>query len=229
MDKERIFSVAVDGPAGAGKSTVARGAAKRLGIVYVDTGAMYRAMGLKALRLGVPADSEERVLPILDDTEITLRFIAGEQHIFLDGEDVTGLIRTQEVSNAASKISAIPAVRRKMVAIQQKLAEGVSLTMDGRDICSYVLPGAEYKFFVTASPDARTARRYKELSEKGTLGSMTFNDLLVEMHERDARDSGRDCMPLKKAPDAVLIDTTYMSIEESIDALLHYIDRASEA
>ncbi len=229
MDKKRIFSVAVDGPAGAGKSTVAKGAAKRLGIVYVDTGAMYRAMGLKALRLGVPADCEERVLPILDATEITLRFISGEQHIFLDGEDVTGLIRTQEVSNAASKISAIPAVRRKMVAIQQKLAEGVSLTMDGRDICSYVLPDAEYKFFVTASPDARTARRYKELSEKGALGGMTFNDLLVEMHERDARDSGRDCMPLKKAPDAVLIDTTYMSIDESIEALLHYIPRDPEA
>lgn len=221
--EQRIFSVAIDGPAGAGKSTVAKGVAKRLGIVYVDTGAMYRAMGLKALRLGVPADSEQAVLPILGPTDITLGFEGGQQHVYLDGEDVTGLIRTQEVSNAASKISAIPAVRRKMVDLQQKLAKGVSLTMDGRDICMYVLPDAEYKFFVTASPDARTSRRYKELSEKGTLGGMTFNDLLIEMHERDARDSGRDCMPLKKAPDAILIDTTYLGIEESIDAVMRYI------
>ncbi|MBO4562503.1 MAG: (d)CMP kinase [Clostridia bacterium] len=220
---ERIFSVAIDGPAGAGKSTVAKGVAKRLGIVYVDTGAMYRAIGLKTVRLGIPSDDAEKVGAILPDTEVTLGFIDGVQHVFLDGEDVSGLIRTQEVSNAASKVSAIPEVRFKMVELQQKLAENTSLTMDGRDICQYVLPNAEYKFFVTASPDARTSRRYKELSEKGTLGGMTFNELLVEMNERDKRDSGRDCMPLKKAPDAILIDTTYMNIEESIDAVMRYI------
>ena len=222
--EKRIFSVAIDGPSGAGKSTVAKGVAKRLGIVYVDTGAMYRAMGLKAVRLGVEADCAERVLPILDDTDITLRFIEGTQHVYLDGEDVSGLIRTQEISNAASKISAIPEVRRKMVALQQKLAEDTSLTMDGRDICSYVLPDAEFKFYVTASPEQRTARRYRELKEKGTLGNMTFGELLLEMAERDKRDSGRDCMPLKKAPDAILIDTTYMTIEESIDAVMRHIN-----
>ena len=218
-----IFSVAIDGPAGAGKSTVAKGVAKRLGIVYVDTGAMYRAMGLKTIRLGLPSDDAERVVPILEETSVALEFKDGTQHVLLDGEDVSGLIRTQEVSNAASKVSAIPEVRFKMVKLQQQLAKNTSLTMDGRDICQYVLPQAEYKFFVTASPDARTLRRYKELLEKGTLGAMTFNELLVEMHERDTRDSGRDCMPLKKAPDAILIDTTYMSIEESIDAVMRHI------
>lgn len=221
--EKRVFSVAIDGPSGAGKSTVAKGVAKRLGIVYVDTGAMYRAMGLKAVRLGIPADCEEKVLPILDGTDITLGFIDGAQHIYLDGEDVSGLIRTQEISNAASKISAIPAVRQKMVALQQKLAENTSLTMDGRDICMYVLPNAEYKFFITASPEQRTARRYRELKEKGTLNGMTFNELLLEMIERDKRDSSRECMPLKKAPDAILIDTTYMTIEQSIDAVMRYI------
>lgn len=220
---KKVFSVAIDGPAGAGKSTVAKGVAKRLGIVYVDTGAMYRAIGLKTIRLGISSDDAEKVVPILDSTEVKLAFMDGVQHIYLDGEDVSGLIRTQEVSNAASKVSAIPEVRFKMVELQQKLAEDTSLTMDGRDICQYVLPNAEYKFFVTASPDARTSRRYKELIEKGTLGGMTFNELLLEMHERDQRDSGRDCMPLKKAPDAILIDTTYMSIEESIDAVMRYI------
>ncbi|MBO4848723.1 MAG: (d)CMP kinase [Clostridia bacterium] len=221
--EEKIYSIAIDGPAGAGKSTVAKGVAKRLGIVYVDTGAMYRAIGLKTIRAGIPSDDAEKVGAILDGTEVTLGFIDGVQHVFLDGEDVSGLIRTQEVSNAASKVSAIPAVRFKMVELQQKLAKNTSLTMDGRDICQYVLPDAEYKFFVTASPDARTLRRYKELSEKGTLGGMTFNELLVEMAERDKRDSGRDCMPLKKAPDAVLIDTTYLDIEGSIEAVMRYI------
>ncbi len=218
-----IFSVAIDGPAGAGKSTVAKGVAKRLGIVYVDTGAMYRAVGLKTIRLGIPSDDEERVVPILDDTDVSLVFSEGLQHILLDGEDVTGLIRTQEVSNAASKVSAIPAVRHKMVKLQQKLAENTSLTMDGRDICMYVLPNAQYKFFVTASPEARTLRRYKELEEKGKLEGMNFNELLLEMAERDKRDSGRDCMPLKKAPDAILIDTTYMDVETSIQTVLNHI------
>ena len=222
MDKS-IFSVAIDGPAGAGKSTVAKGVAKRLGIVYVDTGAMYRAIGLKTLRLGIPSDDAGEVVKILDSTSVTLGFKDGVQHVFLDGEDVSGLIRTQEVSNAASKVSAIPDVRHKMVELQQKLAENTSLTMDGRDICSYVLPNAKYKFYVTASPEQRTSRRFRELKEKGQLGGMTFNELLLEMNERDKRDSGRDCMPLKKAPDAILIDTTYMTIEGSVDAVMKYI------
>lgn len=220
---KNIYSIAIDGPAGAGKSTVAKGVAERLGIVYVDTGAMYRAIGLKTLRLGIPSDDEKAVEPILDSTSVTLEFKDGAQHIFLDGEDVTGLIRTQDVSNAASKVSAIPAVRYKLVELQRKLAEGTSLAMDGRDIGNYVLPNAEYKFFVTASPEQRAARRYRELREKGRLNGMTFNELYLEMVERDKRDSGRECMPLKKAPDAVLVDTTYLTIEESIQTVLRYI------
>lgn len=220
---KEYFSVAIDGPSGAGKSTVAKGVAKKLGIVYVDTGAMYRAVGLKTIRLGIPSDDAPSVIPLLPSTEVSIGFSDGAQHIYLDGEDVTGLIRTQEVSNAASKVSAIPEVRAKLVELQQKLAENTSLTMDGRDICSYVLPGAKYKFFVTASPEQRTIRRYRELEEKGQLKGMSFNELLLEMYERDKRDSGRDCMPLKKADDAILIDTTYLSIDDSISSVLKYI------
>lgn len=221
--EKKCFAVAIDGPSGAGKSTVAKGIAKRLGIVYVDTGAMYRAIGLKTVRLGIPSDDANKVIPILDGTDVTLKFIDGLQHVILDGEDVTGLIRTQEVSNAASKVSAIPDVRFKLVELQRKLAENTSVSMDGRDICSYVLPNAKYKFFVTASPDARTIRRYRELEKKGQLGDMTFNELLMEMIERDRRDAGRDCMPLKKAPDAILVDTTYLDVEQSTDAVMRYI------
>lgn len=221
--ENKIYSIAIDGPAGAGKSTVAKSIAGKLGIVYVDTGAMYRAIGLKTLRLGIPSDEAEAVKPILDTTDVTIKFEDGVQHVYLDGEDVSGLIRTQDVSNAASKVSAIPEVRYKMVELQKKLAENTSLTMDGRDIGTHVLPGAKYKFFVTASPEARTSRRYKELLEKGRLNGMTFNELLLEMHERDKRDSGRECMPLKKAPDAILIDTTYLDIEGSVAACLRMI------
>ena len=221
--ENRIYSIAIDGPAGAGKSTVAKGVAKRLGIVYVDTGAMYRAIGLKTIRLGIPSDDAEKVVSILPDTIVSIRFEDGVQHVLLDGEDVSGLIRTQEVSNAASKVSAIPEVRYKLVELQQKLAEETSVAMDGRDIGTHVLPGAKYKFFITASPEQRASRRYRELKENGRLGDMTYNALLLEMVERDKRDSGRDCMPLKKAPDAILIDTTYLDIEHSIEAVMRYI------
>lgn len=221
--ESRIFSIAIDGPAGAGKSTVAKGVAKRLGIVYVDTGAMYRAIGLKTVRRGIPSDDPAKVCPMLPDTDVSIRFADGVQHVLLDGEDVTGLIRTQEVSNAASKVSAIPEVRYKLVELQQKLAEHTSVAMDGRDIGTHVLPNSRYKFFVTASPEQRAARRFRELKENGRLGGMTFNELLLEIAERDKRDSGRECMPLKKAPDAILIDTTYLGIEESVDAVMRFI------
>lgn len=220
---EDIYSIAIDGPSGAGKSTIAKGLAKRLNIVYVDTGAMYRAVGLKVLRAGGSPDDTPFVIGLLPSTVVTIKFSEGVQRVFLDGEDVSGLIRTQEVSNAASKVSAIPEVRFKLVELQKKLAENTSVTMDGRDIGSYVLPGSRYKFYVTASPEARTIRRYRELEKKGALCGIGFNELLLEMIERDKRDSGRDCMPLKKAPDAILVDTTYLGIEESIDAVMKYI------
>ena len=221
--EDKLISIAIDGPASAGKSTVAKGVARRLGIVYVDTGAMYRAIGLKTVRLGIPSDDACAVIPLLPETDVTISFIDGIQHVFLDGEDVTGLIRTQEVSNAASKVSAVPEVRYKLVELQKKLAEKTSVAMDGRDIGTHVLPNAKYKFYVTASPEQRAARRFRELEKKGTLGAMNYNELLLEIIERDKRDSERDCMPLKRAPDAILIDTTYLDIESSVDAVMRYI------
>ncbi|MBQ7061443.1 MAG: (d)CMP kinase, partial [Clostridia bacterium] len=197
------FSVAIDGPAGAGKSTVAKRIAKRLGIIYVDTGAMYRALGLKALRLGIEPSDIENVLPMLPGTDISLDHIDGVQHIFLDGEDVSGLIRTEEVSQAASKISAIREVREKLVELQQALAEKTSVVMDGRDIGTVVLPHAKYKFYVTASAEVRAERRYREYEEKGKLDGRSFQNILAEIIERDDRDMNREVTPLRPAEDSV--------------------------
>ncbi len=214
--EQKRFSVAIDGPASAGKSTVAKGVSKQLGIIYIDTGAMYRAVALKAIRMGMTDFTSEEVEPILPDISIEIRFVEGEQHILLDGEDVNGLIRTQEVSNGASKVSAIPAVRLKLVELQRMLAQRDSVVMDGRDIGTYVLPNAEFKFYVTAEPEERARRRYKELEQKGQLNGISFDRLLEEIIERDERDSTREFVPLKQADDALLVDTTHMSIEESI-------------
>ena len=222
MNKD-VFSIAIDGPSGAGKSTIAKETAKRLGIIYVDTGAMYRAMGLKTIRAGINADDVESVCSILDGTDVTIEFRDGVQHVLLDNEDVSDVIRTQEVSNAASKVSAIPQVREKMVQLQRKIAEDKTVVMDGRDIGTNVLPGARFKFFVTASPEQRASRRYRELKQNGKLNGMTFNELLIEMIQRDERDSKRECNPLKKAADAILIDTTYMNIEQATAALLNKV------
>ena len=214
------FSVAIDGPAGAGKSTVAKRIAKRLGIIYVDTGAMYRALGLKALRLGIEPSDIENVLPMLPGTDISLDHIDGVQHIFLDGEDVTGLIRTEEVSQAASKISAIREVREKLVELQQALAEKTSVVMDGRDIGTVVLPHAKYKFYVTASAEVRAERRYREYEEKGKLDGRSYENILAEIIERDDRDMNREVTPLRPAEDSVIIDTSDLGIEESVAAVL---------
>ena len=184
---------------------------------------MYRALALKAIRLGITEFTPEEVEPILPDISIEIRFVNGEQHVMLDGEDVNGLIRTQEVSNGASKVSAIPAVRLKLVELQRRLAEKDSVVMDGRDIGTYVLPNAEHKFYVTADVEVRAERRYKELEQKGQLGGMSFEQLLQETKERDERDSNRAFVPLKQADDAVLVDTTHMSIEESIDYVISII------
>ncbi len=214
------FSVAIDGPAGAGKSTVAKRIAKRLGIIYVDTGAMYRALGLKALRLGIEPSDIENVLPMLPGTDISLDHIDGVQHIFLDGEDVSGLIRTEEVSQAASKISAIREVREKLVELQQALAEKTSVVMDGRDIGTVVLPHAKYKFYVTASAEVRAERRYREYEEKGKLDGRSYENILAEIIERDDRDMNREVTPLRPAEDSVIIDTSDLGIEESVAAVL---------
>lgn len=219
-----IINIAIDGPAGAGKSTIAKEIAKILKIVYVDTGAMYRAIGLKALRMEMdPADSKA-VIPMLSNTVVTIRYENGIQRIILDGEDVSDLIRTQEVSNAASVISTIPEVRLKLVDLQRELARSRDTIMDGRDIGTYVLPNTPYKFFLTASPEVRAKRRYLEYKEKGTLGCRSFEEILSEIIERDHRDSNREMAPLRPAEGAKIIDTSDMSIEEAVNAVLEGID-----
>ncbi|MBO4878989.1 MAG: (d)CMP kinase [Clostridia bacterium] len=212
--KNTVYAVAIDGPAGAGKSTVAKILAKRLHLVYVDTGAMYRALGLKALDLGIDPADREGVLPMLPDTVVTIGYVEGTQHIFLDGRDVTGLIRTEEVSQAASKISAIPEVREKLVELQRAIAEETSLVMDGRDIGTVVLPGAKYKFYITASAEVRAQRRYLEYEQKGKLDGRSFDDLLNEIKERDYRDMNREVAPLRPAEGAFIVDTSELGIEE---------------
>lgn len=210
--------IAIDGPSGAGKSTVAKLLATRLNIVYLDTGAMYRAMGLKALNCGVSPTDAEEVEKLLAVTEIDVKNIDGTQHVYLDGVDVSTLIREHRVSKAASDISAIPCVRFAMVELQRSLASKKDTVLDGRDIGTYVLPNADYKFFLTASADERANRRYKELIAKGE--ECTFEKIKQDIITRDYNDSHRALAPLKKADDATEIDTTEMTIEEVINKMI---------
>ncbi|MCQ2438219.1 MAG: (d)CMP kinase [Oscillospiraceae bacterium] len=214
---EKNYSVAIDGPSGAGKSTLARRCAERFGFLYVDTGAIYRTVGLAALRAGIAPDEPEQVLPLLTGLELDLRHSEDGQHMFLGNEDVNGLIRTPEVSAFASKVSAIAAVRAFLMDMQRSLAERNSVIMDGRDIGTVVLPQADIKVFLTASPEARAQRRLKELQAKGA--AISLEEVLRDMKERDERDSQRAAAPLKAAEDAVLLDTTELSLEQSIEAL----------
>ena len=200
--------IAIDGPSAAGKSTVAKLLAKELGIDYIDTGAMYRAIALKVMRQGVHTEDKAELAAFLASTDIDL---AGTQ-VLLDGEDVSGLIRTEEVSMQASKISAIPAVRGKLVTLQREIGERKSVVMDGRDIGSNVFPGAEYKFFITASPEVRAERRRLELSERGE--AVNFEDVLADIKKRDWDDSNRPLNPLVQTEDAVLIITDELGIGE---------------
>lgn len=211
MSNKEVFQIAIDGPSGAGKSTVAKAVARRLGIEYIDTGAMYRALGLKLLERGVAMDDEEAVRRVLAETEIDFR--AGS--IFLDGQAVEHLIRTPEVSMAASACSALPFVREKLVALQQQLGARKSVVMDGRDICAVVFPGARFKYFITASDEERAKRRYRELLEKGE--QTTFDEVLAAIRARDHNDMTRAASPLVKAADAEEIDTTGMSIDQVTD------------
>lgn len=215
-----MINIAIDGPAGAGKSTVARAVAKKLGILYLDTGAMYRAMALKAMREGIDPDDKEQVLPLLECTEIYAKNIGGTQHTYLDGEDVSGLIRTPEISRGASDISAIPDVRIKLAQIQRNIAHTSDVVMDGREIGSYVIPECENKFYVTASVDERARRRLLELKEKGRDNGMTVEDMAKDIAERDYNDSHRAFAPLLRLPEAILIDTTDLTIDEAVNAVL---------
>lgn len=215
-----MINIAIDGPAGAGKSTVARAVAKKLGILYLDTGAMYRAMALKAMREGIDPNDKEQVLPLLECTEIYAKNIGGTQHTYLDGEDVSGLIRTPEISRGASDISAIPDVRIKLAQIQRNIAHTSDVVMDGREIGSYVIPECENKFYVTASVDERARRRLLELKEKGRDNGMTVEDMAKDIAERDNNDSNRAFAPLLRLPEAILIDTTDLTIDEAVNAVL---------
>lgn len=205
------FKIAIDGPGGAGKSTIAKLVAKKLKIDYIDTGAMYRALGLKMMNLGMDFTDEDAIKELLAKTEID--FVDGE--IILDGEVVSQLIRTPEVSMAASKVSAFAFVRKHMVAAQQKMGESKSVIMDGRDICTDVFPDAQYKYFVTADAEERARRRHKELLEKGQNAS--YEQVLADIKERDHNDSTRAASPLKKADDAELLDTTNMTIDQVVN------------
>ncbi|MDY5625012.1 MAG: (d)CMP kinase [Eubacteriales bacterium] len=215
-----MINIAIDGPAGAGKSTVARAVAKKLGILYLDTGAMYRAMALKAMREGIDPNDKEQVLPLLECTEIYAKNIGGTQHTYLDGEDVSGIIRTPEISRGASDISAIPDVRIKLAQIQRNIAHTSDVVMDGREIGSYVIPECENKFYVTASVDERARRRLLELKEKGRDNGMTVEDMAKDIAERDYNDSHRAFAPLLRLPEAILIDTTDLTIDEAVNAVL---------
>ena len=210
--------VAIDGPSGAGKSTIAKAVAKRLGIDYIDTGAMYRAIGYKAEKLGIGASDRTALDAMLADTDID--FSGGT--ILLDGEDVGGLIRTPAVSKAASLYSALPEVREKLVEIQRNMAREKSVIMDGRDIGTNVLKDAEYKFFLTASAEERAKRRCEELLQKGE--EVSFDEVLRDIEARDHNDSTRKLNPLRKAEDAVEIDSTGMSIEDVVDSVLKEIE-----
>lgn len=217
-----MISVAIDGPAGAGKSTLSRRVAKELGYIYVDTGALYRAVGLKFSKLGADTDLNCDIEGVLADTQVDIRFVDGEQRVFLDGEDVSDDIRTPVASMMASAVSAKPPVRVFLLEMQRKLARENNAVMDGRDIGTVVLPNAEVKIFLTASPLARAKRRFNELVEKGQ--DVVLEDVLADIEKRDYNDSHRAIAPLKQADDAALVDTTELDLDESFELLLKTID-----
>ncbi len=223
--QQKHFSIAIDGPAGAGKSTIAKSLAKRLGIMHLDTGAMYRAAGKKALDHGIDPADRDQIAPMIAATDIDVVFSGGVQRVYLDGADVTDKIRTQDVSKAASDIGTIPEVRVKLVELQRGIAERNSIIMDGRDIGSYVLPSAEFKFYVTADVKERARRRMFDLRRFGTDEGRTYEDIEREIADRDRVDSTREFAPLKMADDAILIDTTNMTAEAVIDLILDTIGR----
>ena len=220
-----MVSVAIDGPAGAGKSTLARRLAAELGYIYVDTGAMFRTIGLYALRAGKDPKDNEAVNALLPEISLKFAFIEGEQHIYLNGEDVSTAIRTEEVGMAASAVGANPEVRAFLLGMQRDMAKTQDVLMDGRDIGTVVLPNATVKIFLTATPEARAERRYKELLMKGEKHD--YQNVLADVRARDYQDTHRAAAPLRKAEDAVLVDTSELNFDQSFEALKKVIqDRA---
>ncbi len=217
-----MISIALDGPAGAGKSSLAKAAAKALGFIYVDTGALYRAVGLRFLNEGINTELNCDIEKILETIEIDIKFIDGVQHVFLNGLDVSNDIRTPEASMMASAVSAKPPVRAFLLEMQRKLARENNVLMDGRDIGTVVLPNATLKFFVTASAEERANRRYKELLEKGM--KVEYKEIYDDIVTRDYNDSHRAIAPLKPAEDSIMFDSTELNLEQSVEKLLQIIN-----
>lgn len=216
-----MFNVAIDGPAGAGKSTIAKAAAKALGFIYVDTGALYRTIALNAVRGGI-IDDTDKIINSLSSADVKLGFDSeGTQCVYLNGEDVSSYIRTPEISMGASKVSAIPQVRAFLLDLQRNIAKENNVIMDGRDIATVVLPDAQCKIFLFASPECRAERRYKELIEKGE--EVSFEDVLADVNQRDYQDSHREIAPLKPTDDSVMADTSELTLDESIDLIINTI------
>lgn len=212
------YQIAIDGPAGAGKSTIAREIAKRLGWIYADTGAMYRAMALYFIRNGISADDEKTINDKIGEINISISYDENGQQVNLNGENVNGLIRTEEVGKMTSSISGYPSVREKLVNLQRELAAAQNVVMDGRDIGTCVLPDAKVKIYLTASSDVRAKRRYLEYAQKGVVADVL--EIEKEIIERDRRDMNRKVSPLKKAEDAVVVDSSYMTVEEVISEII---------
>lgn len=217
-EKNMSYNVAIDGPAGAGKSTIAKAVAKKLNLIYVDTGAMYRAMALYMLRHGVNLQDTEKIIENCKETDITIRYEDGVQMVLLNGENVNAFLRTEEVGKAASAVSAIPQVRKKLVELQHKLAAESDCIMDGRDIGTCVLPNAQTKIYLTASSEVRAKRRYDELAAKGE--ECDLEQIRADIEERDYRDMHREVSPLKQAEDAILVDTSEMTVDEVIEKII---------
>ncbi len=211
------YNVAIDGPAGAGKSTIAKLVAKEKGYIYVDTGAMYRALAIHFLKKGIAPENKEGVIDACRDADVSIRYENGIQQVYLNGENVTGMLRTEEVGNMASRTSAIPEVREKLLELQRTLARDNDVIMDGRDIGTNILPGADVKIYLTASVETRAKRRYDELREKGE--DCDLDRIAQDIKERDERDMNRETAPLKKAEDAILVDSSDMTIPEVVSEI----------
>ena len=216
-----MISVAIDGPAGAGKSSLAKAAAQKLGFIYVDTGALYRTVALKFIKAGLDTDLDGDIEKLLENTEISIRFIDSEQHVFLDGKDVSEEIRTPKASMMASAVSAKPKVREFLLGMQRSLAKNNNVIMDGRDIGTVVLPDADVKIFLTASAEVRAKRRYNELKEKGM--DVSYTEIYDDMIKRDYNDTHREIAPLKPAEDSVVADTSDCDFQGSLDMILGII------
>ena len=211
------YNIAIDGPAGAGKSTIAKLVAKEKGYIYVDTGAMYRGLAIHFLKKGIQPDDKEKIIDACKDAEVSIGYEDGAQQIYLNGENITSMLREEAVGNMASISSAVPEVRAKLLDLQRNLAKEKDVVMDGRDIGTHVLPNADVKIYLTASVECRANRRFKELTEKGI--ACNYDEIAQDIQERDTRDMNREIAPLKKADDAVLVDSSDMTIEEVVKAI----------